>query len=506
MKSSIHSKLNILIVEADDRLLAKLESWIVAMGHKPHVSDDGIIALSIFNEISPDIILVSQELKSIGGIEFIEKIKMKNPSQAVILIMEEEVDSLIFKRSIDFQVDKYLNKPVDAALLFRVIEELAVEKLWHKEFEDQKRVLQNYKDAIDVSFSVSKHDKDGKIFYVNDSFCQTTGLTYEEAINGVINPLDNPNADMCFVWDTLRKHHLYKDRQTFIFEDKRDNIIDVIAVPILNDNTEIGEYLVFSNDISEIVYAARKIKQQEIDTKLQKLEHIKEVNKIKDSFLTVFTHELKTPLNAIINFSNYVKKHLLKEEFKKRDRLVEQLSSIHSSGWHMLDMITNLIEAMKLRDSKVELHISNFSFNALIDRSLLKYADDLKNLKIIKSYKKECILYADEEKMFQILNNVISNAVKYAKSTLAIVLKCNDKKFVLEVIDDGEGFLNTKNVFELFEQSSEDDMTRTAKGTGVGLYVIKALCDRMGFEIELLKSEKLGGARVLIKGKKEGMK
>ncbi len=500
--NSINSKLNILITEADSKLLKKLEAWVVTTGHETYVSDDGNIALELFDAISPDIVLVSQELKSLSGIEFIEKVKIKNPSQAVILIMENEVDSLVFKRSIDFQVDKYLNKPVEPSLLFRVIEELAIEKLWHKEFEDQKKMLQNYKDAIDISFSVSKHDKDGKIFDVNDSFCKTTGLTYDQAIAGLINPLNNSNIDMKVVWDRLKEHKVYRDRQTFIFEDKRDNIIDVIAVPILNDNEE-NEYLVFSNDVSEIVYSARKIKQQEIDTKLQKLEHIKEVNKIKDSFLTVFTHELKTPLNAIINFSEYVKKHLLKENFKKRDKLVEQVKEIHASGWHMLDMITNLIEAIKLRDSKIELNISSFSLNNLIQRALLKYGDDLKDIRVIESYKTECIIACDEERMLQILNNLISNAVKYSRGVIAITLKSNHKEFVLEVLDNGDGFLNKKNVFLLFEQSSEDDMTRTAKGTGVGLYIVKSLCDKMGFKIELLKSKKLGGARVVIRGKKD---
>jgi len=501
--SSINSKLKILIIEEDDRLLKRLQSWVIAIGHIPHTSNDGIVALELFDELTPDILLVSQELKNMGGIEFIEKIKLKNPTQAIILIMEKEVDSLIFKRSIDFQVDKYLNKPVDATLLFRVIEELAKEKLWYKEYEAQKRLLQDYKIAIDISFSVSKHDKNGEIFYVNNSFCETTNLSYDEAIKGTINPLKNPNTDLKSLWDTLNSANIYRARQTFVFEDKQDHIIDVIAVPILNEEGEVEEFLVFSNDVSNLVYSARKIKEQEINTKIQKLEHIKEVNRIKDSFLTVFTHELKTPLNAIINFSEYVSKHLAKEDFAKKERLLEQIESIHSSGWYMLDMITNLIEATKLRDSKITLNISTFSLNTLIERSLSKYDKELQNVKIIKAYPQECTLSSDEERFLQILNNLIANGIKYAKGTLAISVRSNKEEFILEIMDDGEGFSNAENVFNLFEQSSKDEMTRTATGIGVGLFIIKRLCDRMGFKIELLKSEKLGGAKVLIRGKKD---
>ncbi len=103
-------------------------------------------------------------------------------------------------------------------------------------------------------------------------------------------------------------------------------------------------------------------------------------------------------LNFIINFSEYVAKHLAIEDFKKRDRLVTQVSSINSSGWVMLDK---------------------------------------------------------------------------------------------------------SRVFELYEQSDEESMTRTVQETGVGLYVVKKLCDKMNLSIDILTSENLGGARVVIRGKKE---
>jgi len=503
MSDSINIKLKILVCEADTRVLKRLESWIKAMGEESFVCDDAIVATQIFDEENPDILLVSQDIKSMGSIEFIDSIKKKSPNQAIILMLSSDADSSLFKRSIDLQVDKYLNMPVDATLLFNTIEALAQEKLWHDEFRSQKRLLQDYKDAIDKSFSVSKHDKDGKIFYVNDSFCQTTKLSLDEAMQGSLNPLINPNADMSNVWNELRSHKIYRDRQVFKFEDKQDHIVDITAVAISDENEEITEFLVFSNDVTEVINSARKIKEQEMKQKLQNLEHAKELNKMKDSFLTVFSHELKTPLNSIINFSEYIKKHLQKEDFKKRDILVEQISQINMSGWSMLDMITNLIESIKLREGEAELTNSEFTFAHVVNEVLEKYSEDIKEIKIIKSFSDECLLRSDENKLKRLVDNLISNAIKYSNKTIAIVIKSNKSDFVLEILDDGEGFGDTSKVFELFEQSNESNMTRTAQGTGVGLFVVKKLCDIMNYEINITKSKNLGGARVVIKGRRE---
>ena len=503
MSNPINLKLKLLICEADSEVLKRLESWVEIMGQEVFTAEDAMEATEIFNEVQPDIVLVSENLNSMDSIDFIEDIKKKVPSQTVILMLDSEAQNTIFKRAIDINVDKYLNMPVDETKLLSLLGILSKDKGYHNEFASQKSMLQDYKNAIDKSFSVSKHNRDGEIFYVNDSFCKTTKLSYEDAMKGIINPLINPNADMKPVWNDLHNRKIYRDRQIFKFEDKQDHIVDITAVTITNESNEIDEYLVFSNDVTDVINAARKIKQQEIDKKLQKLEHEKELIKMKDSFLTVFSHELRTPLNSIINFSEYVKKHLQKEEFKKRDVLVEQVAQINMSGWHMLNMVSNLIDSIKLRDSELELVKSEFLLESSVNNVLNKYKDDLKNIKVIKSFKNNCMIISDKQRIEQILDNLISNAIKYSNNTLAVIIESNDESFVLEVLDNGDGFAQADKVFDLFVQSDEDDMTRTAQGTGVGLFVVKKLCDMMLYTIDIKRSQNLGGARVVIKGKKE---
>ncbi len=495
------SKLKILLCESNSRVLSRLESWIAAMGESVKVTSDGIIALELFKEDLPDILLISQDLKNMGGVELIEEVKKIVPNQAVVMMLSE--DDTIFKRAIDLQVDKYLNKPVEAKQLFHTIEDLAQEKLWHQEFKTQKRVLQDYKDAIDLSFNVSRHDKEGNMIYVNDLFCISTGLSLSSAMKGVINPLQNSNEDMSLVWEALNTNFIYRGRQVFKLVDDSERIIDVTAVALMDESDKVYEYLVFTDDVTKIIYAARKVKAQELEKRLTKINHVKELNQVKDSFLTIFTHELKTPLNSIINFSEYVGKHLDKENFEKKERLISQVKEINNSGHYMLHMITNLMEAMKLKDSKINLNIIEIDLNNSINSLIQSKFQDIGKREIINKYNREFIVFSDEQRLLQIIENLLSNALAYTKNRVEISLSGTQDLFKIDISDNGQGFRNIDNVFNLFEQSDSDSLTRESTGVGTGLFIVKQLCDRMSYNIELLNSEKLGGARVIVKGRRD---
>jgi len=115
-------KIKILVCEADTRVLKRLELWIKAMGNEPISTDDGIMAKRLFEDHKPDVLLISQNINNIGAIEFIEHIKNSNPFQIVVFMLNSDVETSIFKQSIELNVDRYLNKPVDAQALFNTID------------------------------------------------------------------------------------------------------------------------------------------------------------------------------------------------------------------------------------------------------------------------------------------------------------------------------------------------------------------------------------------------
>lgn len=493
-------KLKILICEEDSTLLEHLKLWVQRVGEEPVCTDDALVALSLFREHKPDIFLFSEGLKSMGGLELLEKIKKIEPNIATIFMLNDASENF-FSWAIDLEVDKYLMKPIESQALFRALETLSKEKIFYQKSLAHKRMLEDYKDAIDLSFSVSRHNLEGDIIYVNDLFYETLKISFSDAMSGVINPLKNDNEDMELVWKSLKEDHLYRERQIFKLADKSERILDITAVALKNEKDEVYEYLVFSDNVTDIIYAARKIKNQELDNRLAKLNHAKELNEVKDTFLTIFTHELKTPLNSIINFSQYVSKHLAQESFPKKERLLTQVEEINRSGRLMLEMISNLMEAIKLKDANISLNIEPLEIINICN-SIKKIALNPKNIEV-ELLGNQVAIYSDETRLRQIVDNIFSNALKYAASKVQIAVEQEDDLFRLEIMDDGEGFSDAEHLFNLFEQSDADSLTREATGTGVGLFIVKQLCDRMSYDIELTKSETLGGAKVVVRGKRD---
>ena len=494
----LSSKLTVLIVESDERILKRLSIWIKAIANEIKATTSPLEALDLLEKERIDIVFFNAQLQFMGSMEFLEKIKIINPEQVSVLMIDS-IDNELFKTSISLGVDKYLNTPVDAQMLIHVIEDLAREKIFQLEFSKQNRSLNEYKQAIDRSFVVSKHYQDGEIESINEAFCTLFGVsTIEEA--QVYNPLFNSDTKDKALWSVLDNKEIYRGRKEYNINEVKTITVDVTVVPILNDEGSVEEFISFINDVTELVESGRKLQDEKIQRLMQIKAHNEEMSRVKDSFLTVFTHELRTPLNAVINFSEHVNKQILKSELDKKEIIVEELSAIHDSGVSMLDMINNVMDAIKLRDGSIMFSMESFSIVAtlqgVIDR--LAYLHESKSI-AFKAINDATII-SDQQRFVQIFLNLISNAIKYSKSSVKIVTKSSETKFGVVVEDDGEGFSDTSKVFELFEQLSEDEMTRTASGIGVGLFIVKQLCDAFGYNIAIERSKTLGGAKVTITG------
>ena len=496
----LSSKLSILVVESDERILKRLSVWIKAIASEVEAFNSPIEALNFLETHNIDIIIFSSEMSFMGSMEFLQKAKDIKEGQVSVLMLEE-MDIELFKVSISLGVDKYLNRPIDAKILIQVVEELAREKVFQMEFEKQNKLLSEYKDAIDKTFVVSKHSHDGKINFVNDAFCKLFDLREDEEKRELYNPLfDETGAKVNEIWEILETQAIYRGRREYVDDSQKSLIVDVNIIPIVNNNDEIDEYIAFLTDVTELVQSGRKLSDEKIQRLQAQKQHNEEMNRVKDSFLTVFTHELRTPLNAIINFSEHASKQVSKEEFRKKESVITELDAIHESGISILDMINNVMDAMKLRDKTILFTMREFSIaptlKSIVDRLKYLSVDKKVDVTIVNDF----TLISDDTRFSQIFLNIISNAFKYSSSHVKIYAKSNESKFGVVVEDDGEGIKDTSKIFELFEQLSDDEMTRTATGVGVGLFIVKQLCDAFGYNISIDTSPKLGGAKISITG------
>lgn len=398
-----------------------------------------------------------------------------------VMLRSSEIKSL---KELDAQKEQLHKKTID-----NISEKLA----------DEEKLLKEYKDAIDKSAIVSKSDKNGIITYVNKTFCQATGYTEEELIGNTYKPIRHPENDREFfrrMWLTLLSKKTWKGKIKNRKKDGSILIVEATITPILDTDDEIKEFIAIMFDITKEYMLEEELRANEM--KKQQKEYKEALTKTKESFLLVFTHELKTPLNAIINFSSFVKKRLEKKEVPDKERLIELLESVKQNGEDMLFLVTNILDTAKLLNKKMVFAKAAFELSELVDEIIKKIVPP--EFKVETELQSNINIQSDRLRVGQIISNIISNAVKYGGGEIYISLKYFDNIFELQIEDNGYGIKNSDSIFELF-WSDGNDTKRASKGTGIGLYYAKTLCDALGLTIEIRKPQKLKGACFCLTGK-----
>ncbi|QEP33990.1 response regulator [Malaciobacter pacificus] len=246
----------------------------------------------------------------------------------------------------------------------------------------------------------------------------------------------------------------------------QDEVGDMIAsVQIFKDNTE-------------------KLIESEHQIKLA-MEEATSANKAKSTFLARMSHELRTPLNAILGFANLLRKSSNINEQEKKN-----LEVIKRSGNHLLNIINEILELSKIEAGKIELVPKTFEFHEFIKdiESMFAFRCESKglNFKLNVDSNVPNIIKADEQRLRQILINLLGNSLKFTiNGEITLNIYAQNKKLFFEVKDTGIGIdiQNQKKIFKPFEQIKKDDYN--SQGTGLGLSITKELISLMGGTIYL---------------------
>lgn len=372
----------------------------------------------------------------------------------------------------------------------------------HKTLEEH----QSYEALLENSI-VTKTDPEGTITFANENFCRLSGYGQQELLgknHNIIRHPDMPDQAFKEMWDTILQKKVWTGKVKNLKKDGGYYIANSMIIPILDNQRAIREFMAIRHDVTQVEEMRQKIaKEKELqDEFMHKQEMLEEVNRAKDEFLVVFTHELKTPLNAIINFSEYIAKQLQKSNIDKKEKLLELIISVRKNAGNMLENIVNIIDISKLKAGKLTLHPTHVDLHELIRDLEQRFTPAMEESTVGVIYKvdKVCIVRADERRLNQILGNILSNAIKYGNGKVLVKAGCRDNAFEISIDDNGPGIRDVTKIFELYEQGDENKVTRTAQGTGVGLHFVKYLCQEMKIDIRVETSKHLGGARFVLRG------
>ncbi|RYG29623.1 MAG: hypothetical protein EOO01_37945, partial [Chitinophagaceae bacterium] len=215
-----------------------------------------------------------------------------------------------------------------------------------------------------------------------------------------------------------------------------------------------------------------------------------EAARTKSQFLSVMSHEIRTPLNAIIGFTD-----LLSQNAPREDQQ-QDLKMLRFSGENLLNIINDILDFSKLDSNKVQLSMQSFNLREMTQLLYQSFSYKAKEKNIIFDIeydeKLPFIVMGDSLRLSQILNNLISNAIKFT-ATGSVKLTIALQEFVdgkyrtsFRVIDTGIGIPLNKQatIFEQFTQA-DSDTTRLFGGTGLGLSISKKLAQLMDSDIVL---------------------
>lgn len=251
-----------------------------------------------------------------------------------------------------------------------------------------------------------------------------------------------------------------------------------------------GELAVLANGINDMTSSLETSKNNDQKRK-QELINAKEdaerANRSKSLFLSSMSHEMRTPLNAVLGFAQII-------EMDANDEITkDNVKEIMNASRHLLGLIEDLLAVSEIESSNIKLWIESYELKNIID-SCLPMIKSLAEKMLVKIDNKVDILpsinvYVDEKRFKQVLLNLLTNAVKYNKKNGSVVIDYSidgEQMLCLSIMDTGKGIEPTynKQIFNYFDRAGQE--ASTIAGSGMGLAISKKLIEKMngtiGFE------------------------
>lgn len=228
-----------------------------------------------------------------------------------------------------------------------------------------------------------------------------------------------------------------------------------------------------------------RYEQQRVEQERSLVRRLQEVDKLKDEFLANTSHELRTPLNGIIGLAES-----LMDGTNVTAQMRYSLGLISASGKRLAALVNDILDFAKLKNQGVQLHKKPVDLRVLVDIviTLTRPLVGDKPLQLINKVPDNIpAAEADEDRLLQILHNLIGNAVKFThEGTVIVSARVSDNQLVVRVADTGIGIPADQftTVFQAFRQI-DGRIERSYGGTGLGLSITKQLVELHGGEIAL---------------------
>lgn len=396
-----------------------------------------------------------------------EKIALEIISEQIMILLEAK------KRN-----DQLINELKELVKL----KELESQKIIEKSSEEIKM----FYDSISNSNGIIEMDAFGKIINSNQLIVELLGISSNNLINQPISTffdLELNEATISRLLDT--KNHILK----FNKNPDSDKWIQANFIKIENIEGGIEKLILVCQDITNRIHG-----QQELENAKNVSDYL---NKQKDQFIATVSHEIRTPINAILGFTDVLLE--IEDDVNK----VDYLSSVKTAGLGLLHIVNDILDISKIEAGMLQIDETPFQLNEVINNviSTLKLKASEKNIKLLYAIDSDVTnnLLGDKNRLNQILINIVGNAIKFTEKGKVELRISNQKTesntiFIeFSIIDTGIG-INQKKLQSIFDRFSQAEVSTSRKfgGTGLGLSISKELIDMQKGSISVQSAENVG--------------
>lgn len=238
---------------------------------------------------------------------------------------------------------------------------------------------------------------------------------------------------------------------------------------------------------------------QEVHESHKKIEDgLKEIAKLKDDFVFVAAHELRSPVTVLQSYVAEIldDKKTVQKISKANPYFLEMLNAINVSKDRLVTLINDLLNVARMEAGRFQVNITETTLSETVG-PLIKTLGELgKPRKITLAYKEEGKIpkvKVDPDRVSELLTNLISNAIKYNKDkgSVKVTASFTDGKIHFEVADTGIG-LSEEEQKHMFEKFWRSDDVRKVQGTGLGMFIVKHMVEQMGGKISFTSKKGVG--------------
>ncbi len=360
----------------------------------------------------------------------------------------------------------------DKEFCYAIVSDISERKINEEKLKESERRLRLFLENNLDAFLLTSPD--GSIFFVNQAACNMFGRSAEEISNeGRSGIIDVTDPRLAVGLEERAKTGIFKGELTGKRKDGTLFPIEVSSSYFYNDEGELRTSMVI-RDITERKKAEEILKESEA--------RLAGLNATKDKFFSIVSHDLRNPVHAMLSTVQVLNEDLDSMDHQTIKKFTQNLQFTVNRLHGLLD---NLLNWSLLQMNKIKFSPESTSLNLLIDDSIEIVADQAaaKNITIILEIARQIDVLADQEMVKSIMQNLLTNAIKFSFPESEIVISAKLKNTQVEVIveDSGTGIEENKlnNLFNIGANLNTAG-TKGEKGTGLGLILSKEFVEKNG--------------------------